>query len=547
MCHTKLFFRVVSLILFFGSIKAFGAVSADVQASRTSCISPCTIVFSAENTVDSRRDEHEVFQDLGFYFNFDDRGAGVWKISGRSKEFQAGGPIAAHTFECASGQCVHNVSVRARNPEGEYSDATVTVKVDSADTFFSNPSSDTICVSTSGSFSGDVPCPSGAARRTTVPSPEDYSGKRVLLRRGESFGEICVDYRSENVLIEPFGNNSSSRPVVSSVNVGVNGSCNDKVPSDSDLSGYPSQWAKNITITGIRTPSVEYGMSYTHVGLHDVDMNYSRSASGGYLSLSDNTSACLEASNLTCSRIPYPVGAYVSETQIWSSMAETTAAAGNVVTIGAFRCPVINWLAIVGSDVKYSLEHNIRTEGSWRGFWGHNALRGHHLGGKGGKNALTIRACGYGNIDPGKVIMRHNADQSTGDSPMSRYHVVADNRFGSTDNVGHTWLLAIAPTNERSAETLWDALSERNVFIGNPLNPINADAIYGGKYLAHRESNVYSEVNHQICRNRAQGEIPNGYYDEADCGAPVPPTPDAPIAISPPVPITDLEVNIGTN
>jgi len=72
----------------------------------------------------------------------------------------------------------------------------------------------TICVSTSASYSG---CPSGAAQRTTLPST--YAGKRVLLRRGESFGSIAPRNTDTGFQVGAFG--TGSKPNVAGVIAGM--------------------------------------------------------------------------------------------------------------------------------------------------------------------------------------------------------------------------------------------------------------------------------------------------------------------------------------
>ena len=79
-------------------------INAQINASRTSGVSPCTVVFSMDSTPATGYDEHEVWRQFGYYFDFDDPGSGTYNTTrGGSKNISIGGPMAAHTFEVADG------------------------------------------------------------------------------------------------------------------------------------------------------------------------------------------------------------------------------------------------------------------------------------------------------------------------------------------------------------------------------------------------------------------------------------------------------------
>jgi len=73
----------------------------------------------------------------------------------------------------------------------------------------------TVCVSTRGDYSG---CPSGAAQQTAMPSGTAWNGKRVLLHKGESFGDISILDGNAGVQVASYG--TGNKPVVASVGVG---------------------------------------------------------------------------------------------------------------------------------------------------------------------------------------------------------------------------------------------------------------------------------------------------------------------------------------
>lgn len=497
-------------------------ITASLVASRTTCVSPCTVMFSAIDTVDTTTpDEHDIFSDLGYRFRFDDPTSGNHDQTGLTRNEQSGGPMATHTFECASGQCTFGANVRAFNTSGNYDDATVTITVDAASNFYAG--TDTICVSTSSTFTGDTPCPAGASQVTQTPSPTAMDGKRVLFRRGETFNPICIDYASANVLAEPFGNDADARPIITGHSaIGVDESCGDFLPTDTKIASYPSQWAKNVTYTGMRMERISVGLSAANADLYDLDMDWSAESSGGVIAVSKNAQSCLSSGTLTCSNIPYARGVYISRVKLWGSISRATAATSEEpVNIGGFNCPMVNWIAVIDSDVKYGEEHNYRSEGHWRGNWAHNSFRGHHLGNAGNKHAITTRACGFGNIDPETAITRHSGAQNTVLSPMSRYSVIADNLIGSTDNVAPASHVHQEPTKDGDVEAVWDSVVERNTFIRNPADGPTFDISFRGGYLTARTDNTYTAPF--TCGDSGQDVLPSEIYTVADCAGAVPP------------------------
>lgn len=512
-----------------------GPVVAAILASRTDCVSPCTVVFSAEETTDENRSHEDAWQDLGYHFDFDDPASGVFTTTGLSRTRQIGGPIAAHTFICAGAEaCSFNVGLRAENPEGDYSDAAVVVTVEPATVRYS--AADTVCVSGAGDFAG---CPQGAVQSTSLPAPTQYSGRRVLLRTGESFSPVCIDYSASNVLVEPFGDSADGRPELTGISgIGVDRNCSDYIPNDAFIgavdgsSGYPQRWASHITFNGLRMTYVAFGMSYHHVGLHDIDMQYENDPSGGAVSLVQNTRACLNSATLTCANIPYPVGAYLSRVHIIQSDAEIAALTVPFgVNIGAFNCPIINWLTVLESSARNSVEHNFRSEGTWRSFHGHNLMQGHHHRddpANGVRQKITVRACGNAEIDPQQVVYRHSTLNDM-DGPMTRYTVIADNVIGSTDDFGFGARITMAPTVAVSAEVVSYGIAERNIFL-EPADESLAtdDGRLSGYNLACRDNVEATPGVRNGCIDTGQNAVPAQWYTEAALDDVVPPVPLAP-------------------
>lgn len=521
-----------------------GPVTAALRASRTDCYAPCSVVFSAEDTVDDGQPGlASTFHDLGYHFDFDDPGSGTFATSGLSRNRQVGGPLAAHTFDCDNGgTCSFEVGVRAQNSAGDFGDDFVTVRVQDPDARFAGAR--TICVSASGNFGGPDACPAGAVQQTSTPSLGQLDDVRVLYRNGEQFAPFCIDYSAADVLVSTFGDRSAGAPFFpGELQVGVAGRCGDMIPNDAQIgaidgsTGYPVSWASNITLTGLRPHYVRLGMSYTHVDLNGLDMDFEDTPEGGAVSLASNTEACLSNSNLTCANVPYPVGAYVTDTTLTRSQFELENGLpnGNLyggVAIGAYNCPVINWTSLLGSTVHRSVGHGWRSEGTWRAFHGHNAMAGYHYrdpATEGVRQKMTVRACGSGEIDPGQARYRHDAEQGTPEAPMTRFTVVADNTFGSLDDFGGGWKMTLSPTTAGSAEVLSYGIVERNTFVEPEDEAYSTtDVNLSGHHLACRD-NVHSTPGvRQDCSDRGQNAVPGQWYTPADLDAPSPPQPSAP-------------------
>ncbi|EFC41996.1 predicted protein [Naegleria gruberi] len=175
-----------------------------VKPSRTTGTAPLAVHFDATATTLPGKD---AFRDITYSFDFGDVNSGNWSTDGKSKNTQIGGPISAHVYDNAG---TYTVWIRASAPGYYYSDVTLT-----------NPNVDfagnkTVCVSTSGNYNS---CPSGALKQKTIPTGTEWSGKRWLLRRGETFDEIAIQDGNSNVQVGAFGS-ASQLPIVAKVGVG---------------------------------------------------------------------------------------------------------------------------------------------------------------------------------------------------------------------------------------------------------------------------------------------------------------------------------------
>ena len=499
---------------------ASASVEARITASRTSCVSPCPVVFSAEGTTSSASDNP--WHELGYHFDFDDPDAGTWDTTGLSKARQVGGPMAVHTFTCDEGQCVFVVGMQAMDVSGAQDEAWVEVVVDAPD--FRYAPSDTICVSPSGSFGGDDPCPEGAQTASSLPAVDDYAGKRVLLRRGERFESVCIGFGQAEVLVEPFGTRADPRPEVEGVELGVAGRCGDNIPSTAEATGYGDTWAEDLTVFDLRTPHVYMGMAYTNVAVVGNDLDYAQQPAGGRITLSESGRICTAQADLDCGVVPYPYGAYVVDNTIVGSMAEPPG-----INIGAFDCPMLHWVGVAGNVVERAIEHNYRSQGHWRGVWMHNELRGRHL--TSGKQKLTLRGAGILDYEP--VGFRGDNPECTvsGTGNTSRYALVADNLMGNADGTGDDGFKTGAhPQNAQSIEGLEDVIFERNVFVDIP-GQETTDINLAGRNLTCRADNVWAAPDNpnRHCRTDNDLQLPAEFQGPYLVDQPPPLAPDAPV------------------
>ncbi|MGH1340988.1 MAG: hypothetical protein ACRBN8_05525 [Nannocystales bacterium] len=509
-------------LLVLASPLANASVDARITASRTSCVSPCPVMVTAEGTESSETDAP--WHELGYHFDFGDPDSGEWDTTGLSKARQVGGPMAMHTFECSAGQCVFVIGMRAQDASGAFDDAFVEVVVDAPDHRYA--ATDTVCVSPSSTFfegGDDVPCPEGAVTSTQVPNLGDFTGRRILLRRGESFDRVCIGFGESEVLIEPYGREGDARPEVAGVEVGRAGECGDHLPTTEQALSYGERWASDLTVTGLRTPDVALGMSYSNVSVVGNDLDYRDEPRGGEIHLSESGRICTTQGDLDCSAVPYPYGVYVVENTVIGSSAAPPA-----FNISAFNCPMLNWVGLAGNVVEQATGHNYRSQGHWRGVWMHNEVRGTHL--TTGKQKLTIR--GTGTLDYEPVGFRgDNPDCTSAETGnKSRYGVVADNILGSeTSSRGDGFKSGAHPQNVGSVEGLEDIIFERNTFIEVP-GELTTDINLAGRNLTCRADNVWSSPDNtnRNCKTGDHLQLPpefQGPYREAQ----VPPTaPDAP-------------------
>jgi len=96
-------------------------ITAEIKPSRTECASPCTIVFSAENTRADGLDENQTWSSLGYYWDFDtnenDTYGGLYQqnytyVEGDTAYESGHVPLVSKTFLCNTGVCQYSIGLR---------------------------------------------------------------------------------------------------------------------------------------------------------------------------------------------------------------------------------------------------------------------------------------------------------------------------------------------------------------------------------------------------------------------------------------------------
>ena len=377
-----------------------GPITATLRSlTRVHGVSPETIYFSADQSTDiADASLQHRYGRLAYHFNFDDPDSGTFATTGNSKNSQTGGsPRAIHTFVCTpdssrylNGVCTYQVGVRVQNLAGDYDDDFLTVTIAAADHHYSP--ADTICVSTSGDFTG---CQ--GTQVTQTPGIGEFSGRRVRFRRGDTFASACIGYQESGVLLDAYGSNEQ-RPLLPSVRVGVDSSCGNAIPSNTDVLNYPilsrdsngyitQGWAYDISVTELRLGSAGGGIASTLVTWHDLDLDWSTDSSyNGEFELGNFGRSCTTNADLDCENVPHPYGVFATDV-VGRSHPDNLAVSNMNCYL---ECGLIN-SGVAGVDLRTAHGHNFRVMGAWGLVLSNVWFRGNHIGNNGGKSRVTIR------------------------------------------------------------------------------------------------------------------------------------------------------------
>jgi hypothetical protein len=180
-------------------------VSMSLVASRTSCTAMGGIVFDATGTTMAGVD---AFADLLYLFDFGDAASGNYAngvLAGKSKQFYAGGPVAAHVYEHPGS---YTASMWVFDGTTMHGPVTQAVTITDPDTVYAGAL--TTVVSTDGDFTGS---PAGATQVTssnfaTAMATYGLSNRRVLFKAGQSFtaaASTLLSSARSNLYVGSFG------------------------------------------------------------------------------------------------------------------------------------------------------------------------------------------------------------------------------------------------------------------------------------------------------------------------------------------------------
>lgn len=518
-----------------------GPLALDVlRVSQTECTAPCVVIFS----IDAITDDSAVnpFTDTGVYWDYDDdqaderdgrftKGAdyflaGRQPDTGASREFDTNTPLAIHTYHCAQDTCTYNPAVALQNAAGERVTASATITVHAVDSRFAE--TETICYSSSGDFQG---CPDNAARVTsnTLPLHEDWtSNTRYLLRRGEVFGSaevppanadpddpprVCIAYERENIHISSFGPSAQKAEILAEFGIGTDSGCRDLIVNDLQAQNMSTPfWIRNITLTDLRLYGLRLGMTFSSITLHDLDMDYEDSASGGGYVIMENSNYCSNNADLFCANVPLPQGLYFSSINMIGSRQLIPG-----INVGLLPVSCVSFIGFIDFAVEAAYEHNVRIECSSRTVVAHSDINGDHIGDNGNKVGVTLRPEGYYATDMLTAGVRRSSNDADGGSANvyeNRYASFYDLYLGTPESINNSARISIAPSNAQLAEVTRFALVSSSVSDmsgGSGSGSPNREVNFAGTGMTCYDDNVWETLNG--CGDGSEGAIPPGGFE----------------------------------
>ncbi|OFZ29333.1 MAG: hypothetical protein A2622_07920 [Bdellovibrionales bacterium RIFCSPHIGHO2_01_FULL_40_29] len=424
------------------AVKADNSITPQIVATRISGPAPLAVLFNASGSTDSSGSDS--FNNLTYSFDAGDNNSATYTVSGQLKRRHSGGPLFAYVYETPS-TTPYTVKVRVQNSAGQWSEAQIQITVTNPDTVFSG--SNTVCVGNPIPTAGAGGCPSGALVRTSLLDGNSYSNKRVLLKRGESFGSLSIDNVATDVIVGAFG--TGTAPIVSSLSIGAG--------AGGSTPAHPTRVAvSDLIVNGDYSGPVS--------GSDVLVMRLQHNASGNSFFDFGATSTSYWRSNppggWSASHFPEPRRLFYFENNISAS--------------GAYGALLDS--ALVGNTftAQAPAQHAVRIWRAMRTFIGHNDM------GRVGDNirhSLKLHSGGTRDctqLDTNTLLY--------GDCTTSKV-VIANNSFGHVNNL-NDWTVAIRPENTTSAQGIEDVITENNTFIrgGNT----SVDLLLVGRRLSDR-------------------------------------------------------------
>ncbi len=374
---------------------------------------------------------------MTYDFNFGDNRGQNWEHSNQSKNTQTGGPLAAHVFDLPG---TYTVRVRARGSDGLYSDATVTVTVQNPDTVYAGVQ--TVCVSMSGNFTG---CPLGALQQATLPS--SFNGKRILLKRGDTFGMVQPSTTDSSFQIGAYG--TGAKPTVTGFYSG--------------MVGGSAAWANDFTVMELNIAGSSVGASNVNIEATGSRIllyrNDIKTPGQGAAMVNIGTAADYyhtNGSGPVTGAIYFPREIFIVENDIQGIVSAMPTP--NLVVMGSFQRS-----AIMGNTIDRASQHSLRIWAANKLVISHNLIGGNHhtdLGSVGIRGAVKIHSAGT--TPMGSTI-------AAGRLPATSQVIMANNTIGSSTYPG-SFLSGFSPQNAdlTTVEGLEDCIAESNRYVRGP-------------------------------------------------------------------------------
>lgn len=225
---------------------AANQITPSLAVSRMEGPAPLGVFFDATDTARAGYSTVECIRFLGYYYDFDDEGAGDFIQTGKTKAVQVGGPMAYHVFETPGTYIVKLGIFDAAS--GSYRQVDQEIVVTDPDSTFSG--TDTVCISLNTNHDE---APSGAqliSNATNFPTREH--GKRYLLHRGHDFSS----FNSGSLDIRAGSGGANNEGLTESI-IGAYGTGADPILGQINFDGSGvGGWPTNVVIQDVQCRQV---------------------------------------------------------------------------------------------------------------------------------------------------------------------------------------------------------------------------------------------------------------------------------------------------
>lgn len=412
---------------------ATGFITASVAASRYSGVAPLAVFFDASGTTATTTTLP--FHNLEYQWNFGDPGSGNWTYgsrAGSSPRNLATGPVASHVFETPG---TYTVTLTVTDGTNSVVNKCIQIAVLDANVIFAG--NKTVCLSkdVAPPFAPGDACPTGAIE-VQVPSGDFVaamntyiaSGKRILLRRGESAWSAAtgagIAVNGPGILgafgvgVKPKiqATNASGNTIIK-VSAGTTPNISDWRIMDLELDGQGRNSSVGVQGNG--------GMNQLTISnLYAHNMQYALNFSASVLSFYNATPA-------TSGHILW------DQLTVANSTFDTAVNGGNIGFISAVRH---SFLGNSADDARLG-QHILRFQQIAKGVVSNNTL----------SRPL-----------PSKHVIKMHGPAYGGGGAYTEQVVISDNKLTGDNN---DWTASLEPQNAASDERLRNIIVERNWFV----------------------------------------------------------------------------------